>query len=132
MSVVGASLKEPGLKSFRKIALDTLYVCDQLLPADKFINKCFDEVIDDEVRKRIIDKAKLEYTFTEVEFYRLLTSQVKKEILKVGDIYRLREMLVTRNTKNNNPPEVVFSFVETKKGYRLYGIDHHWFKECCK
>jgi hypothetical protein len=32
-----ASLKEPGLKNFRKIALDTLYMCDQLLPADRFI-----------------------------------------------------------------------------------------------
>ena len=41
-------------------------------------------------------------------------------------------MLVTRSTKNNNPPTVRFDFIETKKGYRLYGIDHHWFKECCQ
>jgi hypothetical protein len=127
-----ASLNEPGLKSFRQIALDTLYVCDQLLPADKFIDKCFNQVIDDEVRKRIVDKTKLEYTFTGVEFYNLLTSQVKKEIRKTGDSYRLREMLVTRSTKNNNPPTIYFDFVETKKGYRLYEISHHWFKDCCK
>ena len=127
-----ASLKEPGLKNLRKIALDTLYVCDQLLPAGKFIDKCFDEVIDDEVRKRIVDRTKLEYTSTEVEFYNLLTSQVKKEIMKVGDSYRLREMLVTRSTKNDNPPTIYFGFIETKKGYRLYEISHHWFKECCQ
>ncbi len=127
-----ASLNEPGLKTFRKIALDTLYVCGQLLPADMFIDKCFNQVIDDEVRKRIVDRTKLQYTFTEVEFYNLLTSQVKKEIMKVGDNYRLREMLVTRSTKNNNPPTIYFDFIETKKGYRLYEISHHWFKDCCK
>ncbi len=127
-----ASLNESGLKNFRSIALDTLYVCDQLLSVDKFIDKCFKQVIDDEVRKRIVDHAKLEYTSTGVEFYNLLTSQVKKEIMRVGDSYRLREMLVTRNTKNGNPPTIYFAFIETKKGYRLYEISHHWFKECCK
>jgi hypothetical protein len=127
-----ASLNEPGLKSFRQISLDTLYVCDELLPVNKFIDKCLNQVIDDEVRKRIVDKTKLEYTFTDVEFYNLLTSQVKKEIMKVGDGYRLREMLVTRSTKNNNPPTIYFDFIETKKGYRLYAISHHWFKDCCK
>jgi hypothetical protein len=127
-----SSLKEAGLKNFRKIALDTLYVCDQLLPADKFIDNCFKHVIDDEVRKRIVDRTKLEYTTTEIEFYNLLTSQVKKEIVKVGDSYRLRKMLVTRNTKNDNPPTIYFEFIETKKGYRLYEIGHHWFTECCK
>ncbi|HTE26445.1 MAG TPA: hypothetical protein VK664_17900 [Flavitalea sp.] len=127
-----ASLKEPGLKNFRKIALDTLYICGQLLPSDAFIDKCFNQVIDDEVRKRIVDSTKLEYTYTEVEFFNLLTSQVKKEIMMVGDSYRLREMLVTRSTKNTNPPTIYFDFIETKKGYRLYEISHHWFKDCCK
>jgi hypothetical protein len=87
-------------------------------------------MIDDEVRKRIVDKTKLEYTLTEIEFYNLLTSQVKKEILKSGDSFRLREMLVTKSTKNNNPPTICFDFIETKKGYRLYEITHHWFKDC--
>lgn len=127
-----ASLSEPGLEKFRKIALDTVYICNQLLPVDKFIDKCFNQVIDDEVRRRIVDKTKLEYDFTDVEFYNLLTSQVRKEILKVGDGYRLRKMFVTRNTKNNNPPIIYFDFIETKKEYRLYAISHHWFKDCCK
>lgn len=127
-----ASLNEPGLKSFRQIALDTLYTCDQLIPLNEFIDKCFNQVIDDEVKKRIVDKTKLEYDFTEVEFYSLLTSQAKKEILKVGDGYRLREMLVTRSTKNDNPPTIYFDFIESTKGYRLYAISHHWFKDCCK
>jgi hypothetical protein len=130
------SLKEPELKSFRHIALDTLYVTDKLLPADKFIDKCFNQVIDDEVKKRIVDKTKLEYSFNEVEFYNLLTSQVKKEILKIGDGYRLREMSVTRSTKNDNPPTINFYFIETKRGYRLYEID--WLEstsgglQCCR
>jgi hypothetical protein len=127
-----ASVNEPELKDFKSIALDTLMICDKLRSTDNFINKCFNEVIDDEVRKRITDRTKLEYTSAEVEFANLFTSTAKKEILKVGNQYRFRQMLVTRNTKNSNPPEVVFNFIETKKGYRLYGIDHHWFKECCQ
>ena len=127
-----ASVNEPGLNNFKSIALDTLMICGKLHSTDNFINKCFNEVIDDEVRKRITDRTKLEYASAEVEFSNLLIYTAKKEILKVGNQYRFRQMLVTRNTKNNNPPEVVFNFIETKKGYRLYGIDHHWFKECCQ
>lgn len=126
------SLSEPRLKKFRKIALDTLYICDQLLPVDKFISKCFNQVIDEEVRERIVDKTRLEYDITDVEFDNLLTSQVKRQIIKVGDGYQLREMLVTRSTKNDIPPTVYFDFIESKKGYRLYAIGHHWFKDCCK
>ena len=126
------TVDDPGLKNFKSVALDTLMICDKLLSTDNFINKCFNEVIDDEVRKRITDRTKLEYTSSEVEFANLFTSTARNEILKVGNGYRFRQMLVTRNTKNNNPPEVVFNFIETKKGYRLYGIDHHWFTECCQ
>jgi len=130
------SLKEPELKSFRQIALDTLYVTDKLLSVDKFIAKCFNQVIDNEVRKRMIDKTKLEYTFNDEEFYNLLTNQVKKEIMKVGEGYRLREMSVTRSTKNDYPPTINFYFIETKRGYRLYEID--WLQmtsgglKCCR
>jgi hypothetical protein len=127
-----ASVNEPGLKNFKVIALDSLMICDKILSIDSFINKCFGEVIDDEVRKRITDRTKLEYTSADVEFPNLFTFAARKEIIKTGNNYRFRQMLVTRSTKNNNPPEVVFNFIETKKGYRLYGIDHHWFKECCQ
>jgi len=127
-----AAVKEPGLKNFRHIALDSLAICDRLLSTSNFIEKCFDEVIDSEVKKRIADRTKLEYTSTEVDFANLINLDAKKEIISGGNKYRLRQMLVTRSAKNNNPPTVRFDFIETKKGYRLYGIDHHWFKECCQ
>lgn len=130
--IFAASVKEPGLKNFRNIALDSLIICDRLLSTGNFIDKCFGEVIDDEVRKRVIDRTKLEYTSADVEFTNLFTSNARKEIVRVGNKYRFRQMLVTRSTKNSNPPTVRFDFIETKNGYRLFGIDHHWFKECCK
>jgi len=126
------SLKEPALNNFRKIALDSLMICDRIRSTGNFIEKCFGEIIDDEVQKRIIDKTKLEYTSSEAEFDNIFTSNARKEIVKVGNKYRFRQMLVTRSTRNNNPPTVVFVFIETKKGYRFYGIDHYWFKECCQ
>ena len=62
------SLKEPGLRNFRKNALDSLMICDRIRSTGNFIDRCFDEVIDDEVQKRIIDKTKLEYTSSEAEY----------------------------------------------------------------
>lgn len=126
------AVKQPGLKNFREIALDSLIVCGNLISTGNFIDKCFNEVIDDEVRKRIIDKTKLEYEISEVEFSHLLTSDSRKNIRRTGNQYRMREMLVTRSTKNDNPPTIRFDFIETKKGYRLYKIDHHWAKDCCE
>ncbi|HEX6169167.1 MAG TPA: hypothetical protein VFZ33_05710, partial [Chitinophagaceae bacterium] len=99
-----ASLNEPDLKKFKNIALDTLYVCDEILSTGDFIDKCFAEVIDVEVRKRIIDRTKLEYKSDEIEFTHLVTSNSRKEIERVGHTYRTRRMLVTRSTKNDNPP----------------------------
>ncbi|HYD89875.1 MAG TPA: hypothetical protein VEA37_00115, partial [Flavobacterium sp.] len=119
-------------RNFKDIALDTLYICDSVLSAGNFIDKCFNDVIDDEVKKRIVDETKLEYTFSEIELSKLLTSGAKKEIIKIGDRYRLRQMQVTRSMRNNNPPVIVFNFIETQNGYRLYGIDHYWSKECCQ
>ena len=127
-----ASVKDPSLSRFKNIALDSLMVCGKLLSTGNFINRCFDEVLDDEVQKRIIDKTKLECTSSELEFDVIHTSNARKEIVKVGNKYWFRQMLVTRSTRNNNPPTIRFDFIETKKGYRLYGIDHHWFKECCQ
>ena len=127
-----SSLAEAELKSFKKIALDSLIICNNRISTSDFISKCFGEVIDDEVRKRIVDRTKLEWTSSEVEFYNLPTSSARKEIVKFGKGYRFRQMFVTRSTRNNNPPSVCFDFIETRKGYRLYGIDHSWFKECCK
>jgi hypothetical protein len=126
-----ASVKEPELNNFRHIALDSLMICDKLLSTGNFIDKCFGEVIDDEVRKRIIDRTKIEYTSSKID-YTNLTSNARREVVRVGNKYWLRQMLVTRSTKNNFPPTIRFDFIETKKGYRFYGIDHHWFKECCQ
>ncbi len=127
-----ASVKDPGLTEFRNIALDSLMICGNLLSTGNFIDKCFAEVIDEEVRKRIIDRTKLEYTSADVEFANLFTSHARKEIIRVHNEYRFRQVLVTRSTKNNNPPTVCFDFIETKKGYRLFAIDHSWFKDCCQ
>lgn len=127
-----ASLKGPGYNAFMKFALDSLFVCDNKISSEAFVNKCFREVIDDEVQKRIIDSTKLESFCTEIGLADLHISSARKTIRRVGDGYRLRGMAITRSTKNNNPPTIQFDFIETKEGYRLYSIDHHWFKQCCQ
>jgi hypothetical protein len=45
-----------------------------------------------------------------------MSNWFRKEIVKVGNKYPFRQMLVTQSTKNNNPPEVIFNFIETKEG----------------
>jgi hypothetical protein len=129
--VFAASVKEPGLKEFKRIALDSLRICDLLLGTSNFIDKCFWEVFDDEVIKRISKSTGKQYTWSDADFS-YLHSNARKEIVKVRNNYRFRQVLVKRSTSNNSPPEIRFDFIETKKGYRLYGIDHHWFKECCQ
>jgi hypothetical protein len=126
-----ASLNQNGLDSFKTIALDTLYVCDQRIPVNKFIDKCFNQLIDDEVRKRIVDKTKLEYNTMEIERYNLVTVEAKRKIMKEDSIYVVRQIAVTRSDKNDNPPTIYFDFIVTKGGYRLYEINHYWSKKCC-
>jgi hypothetical protein len=126
------TINERDFSGFKAISLDTLYVCDNLIPTTNFIKKCFDEIFDQEVLKRINDKSKLETDYNELDLFNIITTEARSQIIKIGKYYRLRQMLVTRSTKDNNPPTIHFDFIETKEGYRLYCIDHHWFKECCK
>jgi hypothetical protein len=126
-----ASVKKPGLTQFQAIALDSLWICDTPLSANNFIRRCFTEVFDADVMKRITDTAGKEYTWTEAAFENL-PSNAKKEIVKVGKKYRFRQVIVARGTENNSPPVIRFDFIETRKGYRLFGIDYHWFKVCCR
>jgi hypothetical protein len=125
------SVKDPGLTKFRNIALDSLLMCDTLLSTNEFIKRCFREVIDDDVMKRIDDTIAKAFTWTEANFENL-RSNAKREIVRVGKKYRFRQVIVARSTEGNSPPEIVFDFIETRKGYRLYGIDHHWFQNCCR
>lgn len=126
------AINERDFQKFKKISLDTLYVCDNLIPINNFLPKCFDQIFDQEVLKRINDKSKLETSYNELDLSNIITAEARNKIKKAGKYYRLRQMLVTRSTKGNNPPTILFDFIETNEGYRLYCIDHHWFKECCK
>jgi len=126
-----ASVKEPSLKKFQDIALDSLLICDTLLSTNNFIKRCFAEVIDDAVVRRIDDTLGKAFTWVEVNFENMRSS-AKKEIVKAGKKYRFRQVMVARSTEGNSPPVIQFDFIETRKGYRLYGIDHHWFQNCCR
>jgi hypothetical protein len=126
------TINEKDFSGFKAIALDTLYVCDNLIPTTNFIKKCFDEIFDQEVLKRINDKSKIETDYNELDLFNIITTEARSKIIKIGKYYRLSQMLVTRSTKDNNPPTIHFDFIETNEGYRLYCIDHHWFKDCCK
>ena len=126
-----ASVKEPGLKAFKRIALDSLLICNERLATGDFINKCFTGVFDEEAMKRIGKSTGKEYTVSNADFT-YLSSHARKEILKFGDGYRFRQTLVARSSRNNQPSVIVFDFIETRKGYRLYGVDHYSFKTCCR
>lgn len=130
-NVFAASVKAPGLDEFKRIALDSLLVCNNVISTRDFVEKCFREVFDEEVMIRIAKKTGKEYITGEIDFD-YLTSPARKEIMKFRNEYRFREALVARSSRNNEPPVVRFDFIETKKGYRLYGIDHSWFKQCCR
>jgi hypothetical protein len=129
--IFGNAVKEPGLKNFQAIALDSLLVCDTLLSTPAFINRCFGEVINKDVLARISDTAGKTFTWTEATWEKL-TSSAQKQIVMVGRKYRFRQVEAHQSTENHRPPEIVFNFIETRKGYRLYGIDHHWFINCCR
>jgi hypothetical protein len=126
-----SAITEPGLKKFQAIALDSLLVCDTLLSTRAFVNRCFAEVINKDVLPRISDTAGKTFTWAEASWENL-TSSAQKQIVMVGRKYRFRQVEAHRSTDNQWPPEIVFDFIETRKGYRFYGIDHHWFINCCR
>jgi len=130
-AVFSASAKQPGLQQFRNIALDSLLIGDTLLNTQSFITRCFSEVIDSPVLQRLNDTLGKAFTTSDVELENLRTV-ARKLIIKVKKKYRLRQVLVARITDGNSPPVIRFDFIETRDGFRLYAIDHHWFQHCCR
>ncbi len=79
------------------------------------MDKCFREIIDNELMKRMNESTGVEYTCSVANFS-VLSSNVRNEMVKVKREYQFRKALVTRNTGNDSSPLIRFNFIETKKG----------------
>lgn len=115
-----AAILDGDMTAFKKIASDSITIGPAKLSTTYFIDHCFASVFDDEVKRRLNDTTKLDYT---------------KSWYGVNDLDHkdlIRTMEVICSERNHHSPTVEFEFSEIEKGYRLHTIHLAGAAHCCK
>lgn len=123
-------IKVRDVQRLQKQALDSLWVCDSLIPAHRFSKKCFSEVLDMKSISKLGDSSEIEYSWRSMDTTKLFSS-AKKKILKARDTYRLRSVKVSIDIVDYRPVYFYISFMNTKKGFKLFGLGYDRHKKCC-
>lgn len=113
------SIRQSGVKALKEISFDSLRACGKVYKSDRFFSVCYPNLFTDKMMIHFKDTTKLNFTWTEAD-YPSLTNQVKQSIIKVGRIYRFREVEVKDESKND---KFIVEFIETSAGYKFYGVD---------
>lgn len=124
------AIKARDLQRLQRQALDSLWVCDSLIPTNKFSKKCFAEVLNKKSISKLGDSSEMEYAWRSMDTTKLFSS-AKKKIIKAGDAYRLRSVKVPIDIIDYRPVYFYISFMNTKKGYKLFGLGYDRNKKCC-
>jgi len=121
------SIRQSGVKALKEISFDSLWACTKIYGSDKFFNVCYPNLFTDKMIRNLSDTLKLNFTWAAADFPSLST-QAKQSIIKVGRIYRFREVKIKDEATKDT---FVIEFIETATGYRFYGVDYGERKKCC-
>jgi len=125
------AIKKSDIKKFKKISLDSLWICDSILTVNRFTKKCFNEIFDRELISHFGDSSNIRYTWTEADTSGILPC-AKIRIIKVDRVYRFRQVEISKPLYKENPWTVYLDFIETKKGYKFYGCGYYGERQCCR
>jgi hypothetical protein len=125
------SLRKPGIQSFRRAALDSVWCDDAPMNTDAFINKFYYRVFDNSLFENLKNGSNVSYTWNEASFYHLL-SGAKKVITRIDKRYRFQSVMVKKTKGVQEPLTIYFDFIKTKKGYRFYGAGYAGERKCCE
>lgn len=118
-------------REFKTISLDSLQTCDTTLAVQTFLNKCYSEVFDSTLLKKIVENTSTYYFNDDTQ--RKYFSQSQLEQIGLNDsIIILRRFQIEKELTPDGAWTMAFDFVKTKRGYRFYGCDCFGGPICCR
>ena len=124
------AIKARDVQSLKRQALDSVWVCDSLIPTHRFSKKCFAEILDKPSITKLGDSSSIEYSWHRMDTTKLF-STARKKIIKAGDAYRLRGVNIETDIENAYPIRLSITFIKTKNGYKLFGFGYTGHRKCC-
>lgn len=115
------AVKTSDVKAFKKMSLDSLEVEDRNVHIDIFLKNYYPKIFNDSLFNIINDAKRVEFIDSEVEVAHL-PAFISKQIQGSKGIEN--KVNITKVDKYpEGPVIIIFEFIKTEKGYRLYGYD---------
>ena len=124
------SLKNSQDQYLKVISLDSVWAGDSLYSSNVFFQKCYSKTFNERRITLLSDTTKIRYTWTEANPSGM-TTDAKKRIIKVGKIYRFRQVEISKIKKGVVHPSIDVDFIETTQGYKFYGVSYLKRRKCC-
>jgi hypothetical protein len=128
---IANAISRSDFSKLKIVALDSLQICDSVLKPNAFFKRCYWEIFDNKLISVLYDTLKIEYTWTEIDPTYILPC-ARSKVVKVEGIYRVRQVVITKEVSKVNPLEVFIDFIETKDGYKFYSCGYYGNRKCCR
>jgi hypothetical protein len=112
-------VKSKDHKTFKTMSFDSLGCEGKNVHVNTFMKSYFSKVFDDSLFNALSNKNRLDFMDSEID-----TSYLPQFLLKQIKNGKCIEKIVNITTIDKYPPVIIiFKFLETKNGYKLYGYD---------
>ena len=119
------------LSQFKKLSLDSLYACDTTLSATNFFRNCYNGIFDSTLLRKFLAPSEINRTDMELE-PGYFTRSVLGKVDLTGDAITLKQFQIVKEFTSDGAWTMVFNFIRTKEGYRLFGCASYGGPTCCR
>ena len=126
---LAASTKD--LLQFRRLSLDSLNTCDSTMSTNKFIKKCYNEVFDTTLLRKITIPTEINQINVSMELGYFSKSILENADFK-GDAITLKQFQLVKELTPDGGWIITFDFIKTKQGYKFFGCGSYGGAICCR
>ncbi|MES2776991.1 MAG: hypothetical protein V4722_22630 [Bacteroidota bacterium] len=123
---LSTSIKTGKIKNFRKLALDSIKVCDKNVSIDTFFARYYNEIFDKQLTSQLTHRTISSFEKRDADTL-YLPGFVKRNITEEVEIMVAKILI-----PDQKQWAVIFSIVKAKNGYQLYGCQSYLARECGK
>lgn len=123
-------IKRSDIRKLREITLDSLVICDKILPSNHFFSHCYTKIFNRKLLSQLKIKSLVNYTWTEVDTLEILNS-ARNKMNNFNQPFKFLQVKITADITDSNLSIVNFNFISTTLGYKLYGLKYYNIKKCC-
>jgi hypothetical protein len=118
------------LAAFQQLSLDSLETCDILYSVRTFISKCFKEVFDTTLTRKLGEVSDITLTEKGISLSYVGGYALKRAEYN-SDGITLKQFQILKALTPDGGWTMTFDFIKTKQGYKFFGCNSYGGPVCC-